>query len=313
MAGIAEETSHEPPITSGSPLFATVGSPNRAGRTEARSTASLPISPRPRRVGPGYPSPSASGSSTRSGRPATGRRAVGGGQPGGQRHAVRRFCRERGMGDVRRRRPHGAAASPGASEPGSPRWPRLAPAAMNAHGQVVASLFPKTCQESMLFMGMHGEVWLEPGVGLDGRRDAALAGRRAQRPGRAGAGRGQRVHAAGVRCAVQAVRRGPRRPAQDEPGQRLPGTALRGGLCAVDPPELPADRLWRRGHRRYLCHHPQVASVHLTGSDKTYDAIARDRRGRGCQEGSIPAAAGQTRHRRARRRQPCDRRPRAMD
>ena len=59
----------------------------------------------------------------------------------------------------------------------------------------------------MLFMGMHGEVWLEPGIGLDrGRRDTALAGRRAQRPGRAGSGRWQRIHAAGVRCAVQALR-----------------------------------------------------------------------------------------------------------
>ena len=38
---------------------------------------------------------------------------------------------------------------------------------MNANGQVVASLFPKSRQESMLFMGMHGEVWLEPGVGLE--------------------------------------------------------------------------------------------------------------------------------------------------
>ena len=48
---------------------------------------------------------------------------------------------------------------------GQPRLPR--PATMNARGQVVASLFPKARQESMLFMGMHGEVWLEPGVGLD--------------------------------------------------------------------------------------------------------------------------------------------------
>ena len=70
------------------------------------------------------------------------------------------------MGDVRRRRPHGAAdarcfrtwiASAG----------RACRAQPDARGQVVASLFPKTRQESMLFMGMHGEVWLEPGVGLD--------------------------------------------------------------------------------------------------------------------------------------------------
>ena len=109
---------HEPPITLGISLVRHGRFTRRADRTErvldrivahlaaARAelgrTTCLRAHPDPRR-GPG--------------RPATGRRAVGDGQPGGQRHGARRLCRERGMGDVRRRRPHGATAPTGPSRP----------------------------------------------------------------------------------------------------------------------------------------------------------------------------------------------------
>ena len=123
-------------------------------------------------------------------------------------------------------------------------------------GQVVVRIFPQTLFDRMLFMGVTGEVWMQPGItaaDVPAQPGICLSGQGPSRPGGAGPGRRQRrVHAA-RRPAAPALHRRPRRAAQAQPGQRLPGAAAGGGVAAAGAARLPAHRRPAARPRAPIC------------------------------------------------------------
>ncbi len=149
------------------------------------------------------------------------------------------------------------------------------PLTTHANGQVVAPLYPRTRQESLLFQGMRGEAWLEPGVGLEQAVDLPAWAE--------GSG-----HAARVVLVLGAGNAAMLPVADFLSVLFLEGHVV---LLKMNPVndylgpiyQQAFQPLIRRGYLRlayggaavgaYLSNHPQVDAVHLTGSDKTYDAV----------------------------------------
>ena len=275
MAGIAEETSHEPPITSGSPLFAAAGSPVEpaeqsvldrivADLAAARASwAGLPISERIRIL-----------DEVQAGLQRVAERWVAAsleakGMPPGGFAESEEWAMFAGAGHMVRLH---RQVLQNLDRLGRPRLPR--PAAMNAHGQVVASLFPKTRQESMLFMGMHGEVWLEPGVGLDEAVETPpwlAAGHSAQVVLVLGAGNASMLPVSDVLSKL--FGEGHVVLLKMNPVNAYLGPLYEEAFAPLIRPGFLRIAYGGAATGAYLCHHPQVDAVHLTGSDKTYDAI----------------------------------------
>jgi acyl-CoA reductase-like NAD-dependent aldehyde dehydrogenase len=154
--------------------------------------------------------------------------------------------------------------------PSTPGEPRMVPS-----GQVAVPVFPASFFDRVLFTGFNAEVWMQPGVTLEGLRDTqAVAYRRPP------AGKVALVLAAGNVSSI-----GPMdalyklfaenhvvilkmNPVNEYLGPIL-GEALR---PLVDAGFL---RIIYGGAAEgsYLCQHDLVDEIHITGSDKTHDAI----------------------------------------
>ncbi len=142
-------------------------------------------------------------------------------------------------------------------------------------GQVVAQIFPRTLMDRMSYPGITNEIWMEPGVTATNLPDTQAVAYKHKQPGKValvlGAGN---VSAIGttdllyklfVENQVVLFKSNP--------------------VCAyLDPLMAEAFRaLIDRGffqivaggaaEGQYLCEHPGVDEVHVTGSDKTFDAI----------------------------------------
>lgn len=157
---------------------------------------------------------------------------------------------------------------------GRPRLP--AAPKTRANGQVALPVFPQTLFDRMLFMGVTGEVWMQPGVTRD---DAAarqpLAYQHKDHPGQVvlvlGSGNaafmlpGDVLHQLFIADRVVLLKLNPVNaylaPLLEEVLQPL---VLRGVLRIV---------AGGVDEGAYLCRHPLVDAVHLTGSDKTFEAI----------------------------------------
>ena len=144
-------------------------------------------------------------------------------------------------------------------------------------GQVVAPVFPADGWDGLLFMRFTAEVWMQPGVTLDNLRENQAAFYREESPKGAlalvlGAGQSRLDRADG--CALQALRGGPGGHPEDEPGQRVPRPVHRRGVRGAPRAWLFPGRL-RGCHRRRttFARIPLVEEIHITGSDKTHDAI----------------------------------------
>jgi acyl-CoA reductase-like NAD-dependent aldehyde dehydrogenase len=157
-------------------------------------------------------------------------------------------------------------------EGGAPKpvWTRTRP-----NGQVVARVFPRTWLEQAVYSGMRVEVWLEPGKPAT---QGAIYREKEQgifRPGRVccvlGAGNVSsigpldviyKLYAADEVCVLKM------NPVNEylAPLFRRAFAALieRGAMQIVTGGADVGD---------YLCTHPDVDSIHLTGSDRTHDAI----------------------------------------
>lgn len=157
---------------------------------------------------------------------------------------------------------------------GRPRLPG-APT-MRSDGQVTVRVFPQTLFDRMLFMGVTGEVWMQPGVTVADvtARQAAIYQDQSH-PGQVllllGAGNaafmvpGDVLHQLFIADRVVLLKLNP-------------VNAYLGPLLseALQP-------LVQRGFLRivaggaddgaYLCTHPAVDAIHLTGCDKTFEAI----------------------------------------
>ena len=73
---------------------------------------------------------------------------------------------------------------------------------------------------------------------------------------------------------LQDVRRRERRSPQDEPRQRVPRPVLRARVPAAHRArDTSRSSTAAREVGSYLCYHPSIGDVHITGSDKTHDLI----------------------------------------
>lgn len=157
---------------------------------------------------------------------------------------------------------------------GHPRIP--GPVTTRADGQVVASVFPQTGYDRLLFTGLTGDIWMQPGVTKENLFSTmAVNYRDKQHPGKVtlvlGAGN---VSSIGPLDILDKLFTGDSVVIyKSNPITSYLGPLLEEAFRAlIEPGWL---RLVYGGAQEgaYLCQHPGVEEIHITGSDKTFDAI----------------------------------------
>lgn len=143
-------------------------------------------------------------------------------------------------------------------------------------GRVVAGVFPLDVWDRVLYAGTTGEVWMQPGVRAEEvPATQAVAYHQAHRPGGValvlGAGN---VSSIGPMDALYKLFVEDRVVLY----KTNPVNAYLGAALAEGFEPLAARGFFRLVHGgaeegAYLCGHPGVDEIHITGSDRTYDAI----------------------------------------
>jgi acyl-CoA reductase-like NAD-dependent aldehyde dehydrogenase len=160
------------------------------------------------------------------------------------------------------------------AEGGAPAVP--GPVTTREGGQVVAQVFPASLFDRLCFPGVTGEVWMEPGVTRAGLAETqAVAYRGAPPPGRValvlGAGNVSSIGPMDALYKLFVEKRAVVLKAH-------PVNAFLGPLLEEAFRPL-GERGWFRvvyggaEEGAYLCEHPRVDEIHITGSDRTYEAI----------------------------------------
>ena len=161
------------------------------------------------------------------------------------------------------------------AEQGSPEI--AGPVETRPDGRVVAQVFPTSLYDRLFYPGVVGEVWMQPGVTREGLAATQAVAYRAGGPTQ---GRTSLVLGAGNVSSI-----GPMDALYKLFVDRSavvfkahPVNAYLGPLLAEAFAALAA-RDWFRvvyggaEEGAYLCDHPQVDDVHITGSDRTFEAI----------------------------------------
>lgn len=157
---------------------------------------------------------------------------------------------------------------------GQPKVP--GPISSRPNGQVVAQTFPLSVWDRFLFLGTTGEVWMEPGVGVDEMvATQAAAYKDANREGRV--------------CLVLGAGNASMLPVTDALDKLF--VELQVVVLKPNPVNAHLGPLIEEGFRvliergflavvyggakegAYLTSHPDVDDLHLTGSDKTFEAV----------------------------------------
>ena len=157
---------------------------------------------------------------------------------------------------------------------GRPRFP--GPVTARPNGQVVVPVFPKTISDRFLFWGVRGEVWMEPGVTVDqvietqasvyrdkyikGKVTAVLAGGNASLLPVS-----DLLHKLFVELQVVALK--------FNPVNAHMGPIMEEGFRALIDRGFLGFVYGGEEEGSYLCSHPAVEDLHMTGSDKTFEAI----------------------------------------
>ncbi|HEX6797159.1 MAG TPA: aldehyde dehydrogenase family protein [Ktedonobacterales bacterium] len=157
---------------------------------------------------------------------------------------------------------------------GAPRVPGSVTARPN--GQVVARVFPQTRYDALLFTGVTGDVWMQPGITRETlAQSQALAYRDKQHAGRValvlGAGNVSSIGPLDILYKLfvedQVV------VFKSNPVNDYLGPIFADALRALVGPGYLRLVYGGAAEGSYLCLHPDVDEIHITGSDKTYDAI----------------------------------------
>jgi acyl-CoA reductase-like NAD-dependent aldehyde dehydrogenase len=150
---------------------------------------------------------------------------------------------------------------------GRPRLPRGA-VRTRPNGQLAARVFPLSVFDRMLFPGFRAEVWMQPGATEVTLAEPTAPGKVALVLGAgnvAGAGFSDLVHKLFVENQVCLFKHNPvtdyLAPILDEAFADL----IRDGFLRLASGGGDAGG--------YLCRHPGIDEIHLTGSDRTYEAI----------------------------------------
>ncbi|HEY7976270.1 MAG TPA: aldehyde dehydrogenase family protein [Ktedonobacterales bacterium] len=156
---------------------------------------------------------------------------------------------------------------------GSPRIP--GPVRTLADGRVVAQVFPQTTYDQIFYMGVTAEVWQQPGVTVESLPQTMAVAYRNKPAGRValvlGAGNVSSIgpldalYKLFVEDQVVVLKANPVNaylgPLMEEAFRAL----VEGGYLRIV--------YGGAAEGAYLCQHPGVDEIHITGSDKTFDAI----------------------------------------
>jgi hypothetical protein len=157
---------------------------------------------------------------------------------------------------------------------GRPHVPGLV--TTRADGSVVARVFPQNNYDRLFFTGVTAEIWMEPGVTMENLpKTQAVAYDGKERNGRVslvlGAGN---VSSIGPLDALYKLL------VDDEvvilktnPVNAYLGPIWEEGFRALIEPGYLRIVHGGAAEGSYLCHHPGISDIHVTGSDKTFDAI----------------------------------------
>jgi hypothetical protein len=157
---------------------------------------------------------------------------------------------------------------------GVPRIP--GPVTMRRDGQVVARVFPQTRYDALLFTSVTGDVWMQPGVTRESlSQTQAQAYRDKQHAGKValvlGAGNVSSIGPLDIFYKLfvedQVV------VFKSNPVNDYLGPVFAEALRALVAPGYLRLVYGAAAEGAYLCAHPDVDEIHITGSDKTYDAI----------------------------------------
>jgi hypothetical protein len=151
------------------------------------------------------------------------------------------------------------------------RWVRTRP-----NGQVVARVFPLNLPDRILYQGFRGEIWMQPDVTREALgnhmagfyRQAETVGKLALVLGAgnvAAIGPTDLAHKLFVEGQVCLFKHNPVNEYLAPFLEEAFGELIRDGFVRTCTGGAEVGE--------YLCHHPDVDEIHLTGSDRTYEAI----------------------------------------
>lgn len=157
---------------------------------------------------------------------------------------------------------------------GQPRIP--GPITTRPDGQVVAQVFPQSTYDKIFFPGLTGEIWMEPGVTQETLASTqALAYRDKNHPGKValvlGAGNVASIGPLDIIYKLfvedQVVLY------KNNPVNAYLGPMIQEIFRALIEPGYLRVVYGGAAEGAYLCNHEGIEKIHITGSDKTFDAI----------------------------------------
>jgi acyl-CoA reductase-like NAD-dependent aldehyde dehydrogenase len=163
------------------------------------------------------------------------------------------------------------------AEQGRPEVP--GPVVLRPDGQVVAEVFPRTLTDRLLFPGMTAEVWMEPGVTPAELAATQAAAYRELRPDGAVAlvlGPGNNAATGPMDILYKLFVENRVVLYKCHPVNDYLARLLAEGLRALVEPGFLRIVSGGAADGAYLCRHPDVGEIHVTGARETYDAIVAD-------------------------------------
>lgn len=150
------------------------------------------------------------------------------------------------------------------------------PITVRPDGQVTAQVFPHNAYDRLFFMGVTAEVWMEPGV----TKDETIATQAALYKDKQHEGKVALVLGAGNVASIGPLDILYKLFLEDQvvlyktnPVNAYIGPLLQEGFRALIEPGYVRIVYGNAEEGAYLCNHEGVAEIHITGSDKTFDAI----------------------------------------
>lgn len=155
--------------------------------------------------------------------------------------------------------------------------PRITgPVKMLPNGQVVAQVFPQTAYDRLFFTGIRAEIWMQPGVSEEGLAQTQARSYQDKQH----AGKVALVLGAGNVASIGPMDILYKMFVEDmvvihksNPVNAYLGPLLAEGLRTLIEPGYLRLVYGGAAEGAYLCNHPGVDEIHITGSDKTFDAI----------------------------------------
>jgi len=150
------------------------------------------------------------------------------------------------------------------------------PVTTRPDGQVVAQVFPQTLYDSLFFTGLTAEIWMEPGVTAEGlTQTQAMIYHDKQHEGKValilGAGNVASIAPTDVLYKLfvedQVVL------LKMNPVNAYIGPLIEESFRALIEPGFLRVTYGGAAEGAYLCNHAGIDEIHITGSDKTFDAV----------------------------------------